>query len=53
MSMQYLHSWLKTDQFRNPKCWLNSGYCAGLGMVLNAVLTALTVPPVVRLFGFT
>jgi predicted murein hydrolase (TIGR00659 family) len=30
-----------------------AGSFAGLGMVLNAVLTALIVPPVVRLFGFT
>jgi putative effector of murein hydrolase len=29
-----------------------AGSFAGLGMVLNAVLTALIVPPVVRLFGF-
>jgi putative effector of murein hydrolase len=28
-----------------------AGSFAGLGMVLNAVLTALIVPPVVRLFG--
>ena len=30
-----------------------AGSFAGLGMVLNAVLTALIVPPVVRLFGLT
>ena len=29
-----------------------AGSFAGLGMVLNAILTALIVPPAVRLFGF-
>jgi predicted murein hydrolase (TIGR00659 family) len=29
-----------------------AGSFAGLGMVLNAILTALLVPPTVRLFGF-
>jgi putative effector of murein hydrolase len=29
-----------------------AGSFAGLGMVLNAILTALIVPPAVRLLGF-
>lgn len=29
-----------------------AGSFAGFGMVLNAILTALIVPPAVRLFGF-
>ena len=30
-----------------------AGSFAGLGMVLNAILTALVVPPVVRLIGYS
>jgi putative effector of murein hydrolase len=29
-----------------------AGSFAGLGMVLNAILTALIVPPTIRLLGF-